>query len=98
MKFGVSAALWYINNSVLLESGRNVKIPIKKRMPSVKHKQWQHRYQDLEKWGTDDSDWDYSDEETRAKQHKNSKCNFIYIITSKGLLNNFGLAGWAVPP
>lgn len=54
----------------------------------MKHKQ----RQDLQEWGTDDSDWDYSDEETRAKRRKSSKCHFIDLITSKGLLNNFGLA------
>ncbi|XP_021935615.1 DNA excision repair protein ERCC-6-like isoform X3 [Zootermopsis nevadensis] len=51
------------------ECGRHVKVPTKKRTPSGKHKQ----RQDLQEWGTDDSDWDYSDEETRAKRRKSRK-------------------------
>lgn len=64
----------------------------------MKHKRRQHQYQDSEDWGTDDSDWDYSDEETRAKRRKMSKCHFIDLITNKGLLNNFGLVVWEGPP
>lgn len=52
------------------------------------------QYQDQEEWGTDDSDWDYSDEETRAKRRKSSKCSFIDGFANKGLLSTFGLALW----
>ncbi|KAJ9577602.1 hypothetical protein L9F63_005789, partial [Diploptera punctata] len=30
-------------------------------------------YQDSEEWGTDDSDWEYSDEESRAKRRRSTK-------------------------
>jgi hypothetical protein len=42
----------------------------------MKCRQQQYVHQDPEEWGTDDSDWDYSDEETRYKRRKNSKCHF----------------------
>jgi len=43
----------------------------------MKFKQQQRQHQDSEEWGTDDSDWDYSDEETRAKRRRSSKWYFI---------------------
>ncbi|PNF23188.1 hypothetical protein B7P43_G02730 [Cryptotermes secundus] len=55
------------------ESGGCIKISTKKRQLPVKRRQRQGQHQNPEEWGTDDSDWDYSDEETRCKRRRSSK-------------------------
>ena len=65
---------------VFPESGKYVKMLTKKRIPSKRRKQARYQQQDPEEWATDDSDWDYSDEETRARRRKSSKCLFIDLI------------------
>jgi len=67
--------------TVFSESGRHVKVLIKKRTPSKRRKQAQCLQQDPGEWATDDSDWDYSDEEIRARRRKSSKCHFIDFIS-----------------
>ncbi|XP_069685202.1 DNA excision repair protein ERCC-6-like [Periplaneta americana] len=53
------------------ERSEAMQVSIKKKKISVKRKQ-QKLYKDPEEWGTDDSDWDYSDE-TRVKRRKSTK-------------------------
>jgi hypothetical protein len=65
---------------VFSESGRHVKVLTKKRIPLKRRKRVQCQQQDPEDWATDDSDWDYSDEETRARRRKSSKCHLIDFI------------------
>lgn len=62
------------------ESDRHVKVLTKKRIPSKRCKQAQSQQQDPEEWATDDSDWDYSDEETRARRRKSSKSHLYDFI------------------
>jgi hypothetical protein len=66
---------------VFSESGKHVQVLTKRRIPSKRRKQAQWQQQDPSEWATDDSDWDYSDEETRAKRRKSSKCLFIDFIS-----------------
>jgi hypothetical protein len=68
----------------LLESDRCVKVSARKRASQMKRRQQWYQHQDTEDWGTDDSDWDYSDEETRSKRRKSSKHHFIISPTSGG--------------
>jgi hypothetical protein len=63
------------------ENGKHVKVLTKRRIPSMRGKQAQCHQQDPVEWATDDSDWDCSDEETRARQRKSSKCHFIDFIS-----------------
>jgi len=66
--------------TVFSESGKHVKVLTKKQIPSKRRRRVQCQQQDPGEWATDDSDWDYSDEETRARRRKSSKFRYIDFI------------------